>query len=318
MASRTLSRLHLPRALRASMLLAFCLPLMSSAADQTNAEPDMLRLSGAYNLSPLARVLPKIFLGFGSTLLVVGGTLAVLRYRLKTNLYKAVTDANWQDDAHEEAAILVDEDKGAEACADFGKPAPEENRETAAAQEPVGDDHARIYTPASGPAWREPLLEAFLCSCLKASCLGRAWHDEAARAQPDQSASRRPLDPRSAEFIRRLKARWHEFHVDPDQGIFVEHCLGGSERSRVCVIEVAREKHTVTHAALNAGIVIESVGRYLKSSDVAYPTGVGYYHAPDNQERTGLSPEQRKGLLRLKNIPNPWEVMIAGPVPKKT
>jgi hypothetical protein len=303
---------HPLRKIVGCVLVASAIALTSSAFGQTNAEADILQPGGSYNLTPVAKFLRTILWSFGSILLVIAAVLTVLRYRVSPSLYKIVADVQWQEDAQDEAAVSVEESDVSEACAEIGKPAPTDDETKPSVPEAAEDNHPRLYTPASGPAWNEPMLNAFLSSCLKASCLGRIWQAEEARRQQGQPASRRLPDPREAEFIRKLKARWHEFHVDPEFGIFVDHAAGGAGKSRVCLIEVSREKHAVTRAALNAGMVIESVGRYLKGSDLVYPSGLGYYHAPNQQELTALSAEESKRILRLKNIPDPWQAMIAG------
>ena len=308
---------HPLRKIVGCVLLASAIALTSSAFGQTNADPDVLQAGGFHNLTPFAKVLPTILWSFGSILLVIAAVAAVLRYRVNRGLYKTAADAHWQDDAREEAAVPVDESEVIEACAHFGKPAQADDGVKPSVPEVAGENHGRLCTPASGPVWDEPMLNAFLSSCLRANCLGRAWQEEAARRQPGQQASVRRPDPREAEFIRKLKARWQEFHIDPENGIFVEHVAGGSGRSRVCLIKVSREKHAVTRAALNAGFVIENVGRYLKSSDLVYPSGLGSYHAPNRQELTALSAEEKKGMLRLKNISDPWQAMIAGGLPRE-
>jgi hypothetical protein len=289
-------------------ILASAITLASSALAQTNTDPDLVQPGRVVNLSPIAKVLRPTLWALGGVLFLIAAVVIVYRHRVNPTLYSTVADAHWQDDSVEEKGSQLDENQVQEAVIDFLEPAPTGD---GAPSEPDRDVHSRLYTPATGPAWREPKLNAYLSACLKANCLGRAWQEEAARRQPNQPASRRVADPREAEFIRKLKARWQELHVDPEFGIFVDRVAAGSDRSRLCLIQVSREKHAITSAALNAGFVIESVGRYLKGSDVVHPTEPGFFHAPNQQELTALSDEEKKRVLRLKNIPEPWEAMIA-------
>lgn len=285
--------------------------LISSVSGQTNVDADVVQTGGVHDLSPVAGLVRKILWLFAGIILTVAGILIALRYRTSTSLYKTATDAQWKEDAWEEAGVLVEESEVREACEALEQPAPAAEAVQPAAGEVAPISPQRLYTPASGPAWGESMLDAFLSSCLKANCLGRVWREEAARRNRAQQVSRGLPDPREAELIRKLKARWHEFHVDPEHGIFADHGAGRG-RLRVCLIEVTREKHAVTEAALNAGFVIESVGRYLKSSDVVYPGGLGHYHAPGRKELEELPAEQKQRVLPLKSIPDPWQAMIAG------
>jgi hypothetical protein len=286
--------------------------VLSSAFGQTNVGPEILQPGGLHNLTPLTPILRAAFWLVALLLLAIAVVLSVLRSRVSPSLYRTAADTHWQEDAHEEVGETFDESEVVEACADFGKPTGAGDEVQASVPESGAGNHPRLYTPASGPVWNESMLNAFLCSCLKVSCLGRAWQAEAARRASGQQSSARLPDPREAEFIRRLKARWHEFQVDPDEGVFVEHVTGDSGSSRVCLVKVTREKHSVARATLNAGFVIDSLGRYLKSSDQVYPSGPGHYHAPNPQELTALSAEEKKCLIRLKDIPDPWQAMIAG------
>jgi hypothetical protein len=153
------------------------------------------------------------------------------------------------------------------------------------------------------------MLKAFLGACMKVNCLGRTWREHAAR---QVQASNLP-DPREAELIRRLMLRWREFHLDPETGVFLEHSTA-SGKSRVCVISVTRDKHTLTEAAFNAGFVIESVGRYLRNTDLVYRLGLGEYHAPTKDELVVMTPGDKDSMIRIAEIPDPWLAMIAGPM----
>jgi hypothetical protein len=294
------------------LLLATAIAWATTAFCQTNADPDIVPTRVSYNLTPVAKVARMVLWSVGAILLVIAAVVLILRHAVKPSLYKTVTDEHWQDDAVEEAAVVVGESEVLEACADFKKGVQAVYTVKPSAPEVVEETKPRLYTPASGPEWTEPMLNAFISSCLKANCLGHTWQEEAAYRPQEQPKSGRLPDPREGEFIRKLKARWQEFEVDPDSGIFVEHAIGGSDKSHVCIIEVQREKHAVTWAALNAGFVIDSLGRYLMRSDQVYPTRPGYYHAPDEREMAALAPEQKKYLIRVKNIPDPWKAMIGG------
>jgi hypothetical protein len=162
-----------------------------------------------------------------------------------------------------------------------------------------------MFTPASGTAWGESMLKAFLNACMKVNCLARTWRESAAR----QVNASNQCDPREAELIRRLMQRWQEFHVEPETGVFLEHSWSTGKR-RVCVISVTRDKHTLVQAAFNAGFVIESVGRYLKGTDLVYQRGPGDYHAPIKDELAKMTPGEKDSLIRIKEIPDPWQAMI--------
>jgi hypothetical protein len=294
------------------VLVATAFALAAAVLGQTNADTDLLQTDVSHSLKPVAGVLRTVLWLFGSTLLIIASVVTFLRRRVNPSLYHTAADAHWAEEAAQEAAVPVEQSEFSAACDEVGKPKPAEDGAGPVESEVTKPNHTRLYTPASGPAWTETMLNAFLSSCLKANCLGRAWQEEAARRQPAWQASVRLQDPREAEFIRKLKARWHEFHVDPENGIFVEHVAVGLGSNRVGVIEVSREKHAVTRAALNVGFVIESVGRYLKGSDVVYPNGLGCYHVPNGKELTALSDEDKKRLVHLRKIPDPWHAMIAG------
>jgi hypothetical protein len=305
-----------------ALLLGSAIAWASSAMGQTNAEPELAPTGVLYNLTPVAKAARIVLWSVASVFLVIAAAVLVLRHMVKPSFYKAVTDTHWQEDAQQEAGVVVGESEVLEACADFKAGTQEASTAKPSVLEAVEEKKPRLYTPASGPEWTEPMLNAFIASCLRANCLGRAWQEEAAyrvardsmppEAQREQPSRRLP-DPREAEFLRKLKVRWQEFEVDPDTGIFVEHAAAGSGKSHVCILEVAREKHKVARAALNAGFVIESLGRYLMASDQVYPTRPGYYHAPDGRELAALAPEQKQHLIRVKNIPDPWKAMIGGP-----
>ena len=81
----------------------------------------------------------------------------------------------------------------------------------------------------------------------------------------------------------------------------------------VCVIRVTRDKHTLIEAAFNAGFVIESVGRYLRSTDLVSERGPGDYHAPTKDDLITMTPGEKQSLIKLTDIPSPWQAMIGGP-----
>jgi hypothetical protein len=118
-------------------------------------------------------------------------------------------------------------------------------------------------------------------------------------------------DPREAELMRRLMQRWQEFHVDPDTGVFLERSSSAGN-SRVCVISVIKDKRTLIEAGFNAGFVIESVGRYLRNTDLVYRRGLGHYHAPTRDELAAMTPGEKDSMMRITDIPDPWQAMIAG------
>jgi hypothetical protein len=293
------------------LVLAMISALTLSGFGQTNAEPEIPNIGGSHNLTPLGKVLWVFAWSFGSIVLVIVSVLAVLRYLVKPSLYKSVGDAHWQEDALDEAGAQAKEGEVFEVCTELGAAAQGPSELERSEPEMPDPKHARLYSPASGPAWNEAMVDAFLCSCLKANCLGRAWEAEAAARMPGQRSLLPLVDAREAEFVRRLKARWQELHVDPDHGIYLEHGSGVSGKTRVCALRVCRAKHAVVWAGLNAGFVIESVGRYLRSSDVVCPGDRGCYYTPTPQEFRVMSPEEKKRAMRLSDIPDPWQAMIA-------
>ena len=304
--------MHLVRhTLTLRMVLAggFCMGLASfvpAALGQTNVDADLVPTENLHNLSHLAGFVRYALWFLGAALLVIAAVLTGLRYRLATNLYKALTDEQWSEDAHEDAGNVFeasDVDEALEVLektaqpAEVAKPAVETN------QRP----QARLFTPASGEAWGESMLKAFLGTCLKVNCLGRTWRESAAR----QARMSNLPDPREAELTRRLMQRWQEFHVDPETGVFLEHASSAG-KSRVCIIRVSKDKRTVIEAAFNAGFVIENVGRYLKNTDLVYRQDLGDYHAPTKDELVKMTPGEKQSLIRITDIPDPWQVMIAG------
>lgn len=280
--------------------------LVLSALGQTNLDADIVPTEHYHDLSPLASFLRWVLWFLAALLLVVATALAALRYRATTSLDKTVSDERWDEDAREEAGERVEASEVNGLCADLEEAAqPAEKVEPAPEVNPPHP--VRLFTPASGPAWGESMLTAFLRTCMKVNCLGRMWRESAAW---QLQWSDRP-DPREAELIRRLMQRWHEFHVDPEAGVFLEHSTAAG-RSRVCVIRVSKDKLTLVEAAFNAGFVIESVGRYLKNTDLVCRRGLGEYHAPTKDELGIMTPGEKESMLRIADIPDPWQAMIGG------
>ena len=288
----------------------FCLGLaglVPPALGQTNLDAEIPQAAQLHNLSPLAGFLRVALWSLAAVLLIVAAVMIGLRYRVGTNLYKAASDEQWNEDAEQDAGVRIEASEVDGACAAFESATePAEGTEPAAKADE--QPQARLFTPASGAAWREPMLKAFLTTCVKVNCLGRTWRESAAR---QVQASHLP-DPREAELIRRLMQRWQEFHVDPETGIFLERSTPAG-KSRVCVISVIKDKRTLTEASFNAGFVIESVGRYLKSTDLVYRRGLGDYHTPTKDELAAMTPGEKYSLIRVTDIPDPWQAMIAGP-----
>jgi len=281
--------------------------LIPTAVGQTNLDADILQTEKLHDLSPMAEFLCLVLWFLGAVVLVVAAVLFIVRQRAAASLDKTFPDAHWDEDAQEDAGEQVERTQVVEACEALKNPAPPvEAVEPAAEADPP--HQARLFTPASGPAWGESMLKAFLGTCLKVNCLGRTWRESATRRL---QSSHLP-DPREAELIRRFMQRWQEFHVDPETGVFLEHASSAG-KSRVCVISVRKAKRTVIEAAFNAGFVIESLGRYLKSTDLVYPRGPGHYHAPTKDELAAMRPGEKDSLMRITDITDPWQAMIAGP-----
>jgi hypothetical protein len=297
-------------ALRITLLAAFFMNLAESiphALGQTNVEADIPPPESMHNLRPMAGFVRTLLWFFAAALFVVAIILTTLRYRVAgTPLYKASSDEHWDADALAVAAERVDAEEVMGACEvlqQAGQPGTATQTQLKVQPSP----HTRIFTPASGEAWGESMLKAFLSACMKVNCLGRTWREAAAR---QAQASNAP-DPREAELIRRLMQRWQEFHVDPEIGVFLEHATSEG-KNRVCIISVTKEKHTLSEAAFNAGFVIENVGRYLRNSDLVYRRDSGDYHAPTKEELTTMTPGEKDSLIRITEIPDPWQEMIAG------
>ena len=278
--------------------------LVARALGQTNLEADVVPTDRLRDLSPVAGFLRWGLWFLGATLLIIATVLIVLRYRVVTNLYKSASDAQWKDDAQQDAGERIEASEVIGACAAIENAPPLD-----AAAEPEAEaqpaSQARLFTPASGVAWGEPMLKAFLGTCMKVNCLGRMWRESAAwRVQ----SSNLP-DPREAELIRRLMQRWQEFHVDPEAGVFLER-VSAAGKDRVCIIRVSKDRRTLSEAAFNAGFVVESVGRYLKNTDLVYRRGLGDYHAPTKDELVAMTPGEKDSLMRITDIPDPWQAMI--------
>ena len=279
---------------------------VSYALGETNVEADIPAPESLHNLGPMAGLVRSLLWFLGAALFILVAVLTALKYRGGTDMYKLSTDEHWTTEALEVAGERVDATEVIGACAVLEHAGhPGSAVETQIKVEPAA--HSRLFTPASGAAWGESMLKAFLSACMKVNCLGRTWKEAAAR---QVQASNAP-DAREAELIRRLMQRWQEFHVDPEIGVFLEHATTEG-KSRVCIISVTKEKHTLTEAAFNAGFVIENVGRYLRNSDLVYLRESGDYHAPTREELTTMTPGEKNSLIRITEIPDPWQAMIAG------
>ena len=280
--------------------------LAVSALGQTNLDANILHAENVHDLSPVGGFLRLGLWFLAGMLLIVAAVLTFLRYGVATKVYETTSDTQWNDEAQEEAGERAEASEIIGACAVLDKTAqPAEAAEPAAEADQA--QQARLFTPASGTAWREPMLKAFLSTCMRVNCLGRTWRESAAW----RSQSSDLPDPREAELIRRLMQRWHEFHVDPETGVLLERSSAAGE-TRVCVIRVSKDKRTLVEAAFNAGFVIESVGRYLKNTDLVYRRGLGDYHAPTKDELVAMTPGEKDSLMRITDIPDPWQAMIAG------
>ncbi|MCX6923852.1 MAG: hypothetical protein NT154_11695 [Verrucomicrobia bacterium] len=295
--------------LRKILIGAFCIGLaglIPSALAQTNLDADTLSTDNLSNLKRMGGFARLALWFLAAALLAIAAIMFVLRQRGATNLYKVSSDAEWQEDAQEVAGERAEASEVIEACESIeGAALP-----PAEAAEPVAETdqrpQARLFTPASGVAWGESMLKAFLGTCMKVNCLGRTWREFAER----QVQSSNLPDPREAELIRRLMQRWQEFHVDPETGVFFDRASSAG-KSRVCIISVIKDKRTLVEAAFNAGFVIESVGRYLKNTDLVYRRGLGEYHAPTKSELVAMTPGEKDSLIRITEIPDPWQAMIA-------
>lgn len=292
--------------LRMILVGGFCIGLallVASAVGQTNLDADTLPTERFHDLSPIARLLPFVSWVFPTVLLAIAAVLVALRHRAAPSLYQSSSDTQWKDDAQEDVGDRVEVSEVMAACAALEPPPPVEAVVPPA--EAARPHQARLFAPASGPAWDESMLKAFLRTCMKVNCLGRIWRESAEWRSP---SSNQP-DPREAELMRRFMQRWQEFHVDPEIGVFLEHSTSAG-KSRVCIIRVSKDKHTLVEAALNAGFVIESVGRYLKSTDLVYRRDLGDYHSPAKEELTTMTPGEKESLMRVTDIPDPWQAMI--------
>lgn len=294
--------------LRTILIGSCCICLAGLAPSlfaQAHLDGDITQPEPLNTLRPVGGFVRVFFFFLAAALLVLVAALTAFRYRLGTNLYKAASDAHWSADAQAVAGEQVDATEVLGACA-----AIEHADEPAEAAEPAvktdsQQHHGRLFTPASGAAWGESMLKAFLSACMKVNCLARTWRESAAR----QVQSSNLPDPREAELVRRLMQRWQEFHVDPEIGVFLEHSTSAG-KTRVCVISVTKDKHTLTEAAFNAGFVIETVGRYLRSTDLVYQRGPGDYHAPTKEELITMTPGEKDSLIKVADISDPWQAMI--------
>ena len=297
----------IPRLIRAGSLCLGIAAVAPFALGQTNLDGDISQAENLHSLSPLSGVLRLVLWSLGGTLLVIAAVLIFLRYRVTTHLYETETasDVTWDEDALVETGDKTDEAEAEDAIQGFEGAGSDEAAEDAA--KVATAQQTRLFVPASGPAWRESMLKAFLATCMKVNCLGRTWSESAQRRT---GASNQP-DPREAELIRRLMQRWQEFHVDPETGVFLDRSPTAGE-NRVCIISVVKGKRTLAEVGFNAGFVIDSVGRYLRNMDLVYERESGQYHAPTKADLAAMTPGEKAALIRITEIPNPWQVMIAG------
>ena len=300
------------RIIQAAGLCVWLAGVVPAALGQTNLDADIPQAANLHNLSPLAGILRIALWSLAAVLLIVAAVMFSLRYRMTTNLYKSSSDEQWNEDSVDDAGERVEASEVNGAYEVLKKAAdPVEAAKPAAGTVPRHQE--RLFTPQSGAAWSEPMLKAFLGTCMKVNCLGRTWREAAARRAV---ASKLP-DPREAELIRRLMQRWRQFHVDPESGVFLDRSSPAGT-TRVCIISVVKDKRTLVEAAFNAGFVIESVGRYLKSTDLVYRRGLGEYHAPTRNELSAMTPGEKDSLMRITEIPDPWQAMIGYAPPSWT
>ncbi len=298
------------RLIRAGSLCLGIAAMVPFALGQTNLDGDFPQSENPQSLSPLSGVLRVLLWTLGGTLLGIAAVLIFLRHRVATRLYESETasDEKWDEDAREEAGEAEATEADAAIQELEGLAEADEAAEDAAGGAPA--QQARLFVPATGPAWRESMLKAFLGTCMKVNCLGRTWSESAQR----QTGPSNQSDPREAELIRRLMQRWQEFHVDPETGVFLDRSSSTGE-SRVCIISVVKGKRTLAEAGINAGFVIDSVGRYLRNTDLVYRRESGVYHAPTKADLAAMTPGEKESLIRIREIPDPWQAMIAGSGP---
>jgi len=75
---------------------------------------------------------------------------------------------------------------------------------------------------------------------------------------------------------------------------------------------VVKDKHKLSGAAINAGFLIETIGRYLKGTDLVYLRAPGEYHAPTKDELAQMTPGEKQSMMRITEIPDPWQSMVGG------
>ena len=295
------------RLIRAGGLCLSIAALASSALGQTNLDSDFPQSENPHGLSPLSGVLRLVLWSLGGTLLVIAAVLIYFRYRVTTHLYETETasDATWDQDALVETGEQADDTEAEDAVQEL-EGAADSDEAAAGGANAAAAQQTRLFAPASGPAWRESMLKAFLGTCMKVNCLGRTWSESAQR----QTGPSNQPDPREAELIRRLMQRWQEFHVDPETGVFLDRSPVPGE-NRVCIISVVKGKRTLAEVGFNAGFVIDSLGRYLRNTDLVYRLESGQYHAPTKADLAAMTPGEKNSLIRITEIPNPWTVMIA-------
>ena len=104
----------------------FCMGLaglVPSALGQTNLDAGIPQTENVHDLSPMAGFLRLGLWSLGAALLVIAAALTALRYRVTTSLYKTASDAQWDDDAQEDAGERIEASEVAGACAVIEKDA---------------------------------------------------------------------------------------------------------------------------------------------------------------------------------------------------
>ena len=134
--------------------------LAVSALGQTNLDANILHAENVHDLSPVGGFLRLGLWFLAGMLLIVAAVLTFLRYGVATKVYETTSDTQWKDEAQEEAGERAEASEIIGACEVLDKTAqPAEAAEPAAEADQT--QQARLFTPASGAAWREPMLKAF-------------------------------------------------------------------------------------------------------------------------------------------------------------
>src|ERR1041384_8724900 len=147
--------------LRIILLGAFCIcltGLVPSILAQARLDGDLTQPETLQSLRPVAGFARMFFFFLAGALLLLGGVLTALRYRVGPSLYKAASDAHWTADAQADVGEKIDATEVLGACAvlEHGDQPIEE-----AAPPPKTEPqqhHGRLFTPASGTPWSESML----------------------------------------------------------------------------------------------------------------------------------------------------------------